>query len=232
MDSRETYGSPRVCVQLNMKGLACSEGYIAKLMREAGIRAKASRRFRVTTDSEHKLKVADNLLERNFLPDQPGKAWAGDITYIRTLEGWLYLAIVMDLNSRMVVGWAVSTRLKTELVRDALTMALQRRKPQSGCLFHSDQGVQFAKLYHSGILRAYELTSSMSRKGNCWDNAVVESFFKTLKCELFDGIIPKSRIEAANMLMRYIEIFYNRQRLHSTLGYKSPAEFERLNALN
>lgn len=225
-DSRETYGSPRVTVELNMQGIRCSENYVANLMQKAGIRAKNRKRYRVTTNSAHGYSTAKNLLNRNFKHSEPNKAWVGDITYIRTKEGWLYLSVILDLHSRLVVGWSVSSRLKTQLVTDSLVMALQRRKPEPGCLFHSDRGSQYAKLYHNGVLKQFKLSCSMSRKGNCWDNAVVESFFKTLKTELFGTHIPDTRIEAGNMLMYYIEVFYNHKRLHSANGYRSPAEFE------
>ena len=226
-DSRETYGSPRVTVALNLDGVRCGRHYVARLMREAGLFARVRKRYKVTTNSEHSHRIAPNTLDRQFEQSKPNAAWASDITYIKTKEGWLYLAVGLDIYSRLVVGWAVRPTLATELVRDALVMALRRRKPTSPCLHHSDRGSQYATLYSDGVLRSYRLECSMSRKGNCWDNAVVESFFKTLKTECFRGTVPESRAQAASALLWYIEAFYNHARLHSSLGYLSPVQFER-----
>ncbi len=224
---RQTYGSPRVCVALNMRGIKCSENYVAKLMQQEGIRPKSAKKFRVrTTDSNHALKVAPNILQRNFTQSEPNKAWAGDITYIRTKEGFIYLAVVLDLFSRMIVGWSLGNSLEASLVVDALTMALRRRKPVTPCLFHSDRGSQYAYLYHHNILKNYNLECSMSRKGDCYDNAVVESFFKTLKSDLFPDFVPDTKIQAANFIMNYIENFYNSKRFHSSLDNKSPVQYE------
>lgn len=222
----DSYGSPRVYRELKNQGEACSENHVARLMREDGLRAKTKRRFKATTNSNHNLPVAPNLLNRNFSPEKPNEVYAGDITYIWTTEGWLYLAVVIDLFSRSVVGWAMDKRMTRQLVMNALTMAVQRRSPSSGVIFHSDRGSQYASADFQKLLVKHGMRCSMSRKGNCWDNAPVESFFGTLKQELVFHQKYPTRFHARQSIFEYIERFYNRRCLHSTLGYKSPADYE------
>lgn len=225
-DSREAYGSPRIYQALKKQGIPCSESRVARLMREDDLRAKMKRRFKATTDSKHDLPIAPNLLQRDFSPAEPNQVYAGDITYIWTTEGWLYLAVVIDLFSRSVVGWAMDKRMTRQLVIDALTMAVQRRRPPLGLIFHSDRGSQYASADFQSLLVKYGMRCSMSRKGDCWDNAPVESFFGSLKQELVFHMRYPTRFYARQSIFDYIERFYNRSRLHSTLGYKSPADFE------
>lgn len=225
--SRATYGSPRIHRALKARGVTCCENTVAKLMRADGVRAKARRPFVVqTTDSRHDRPVATNALNREFYPDRPNAVWTADITYVATAEGWLYLAVVLDLFSRRVVGWATADHLRSELACDALRMALTHRRPRGGLLHHSDRGVQYASDAYGQILTAHGIEPSMSRTGNCWDNAVTESFFSTAKRELTHHESYATREEARRSLFEYIEVFYNRQRLHSTLNYRSPAEYE------
>lgn len=224
--SRRTYGSPSIFDALKKRGRRVGEKRVARLMRDAGIRAKTVKKWRATTDSAHRLPVAANALDRQFAVTAPNRVWAGDITYLWTDTGWLYLAVVLDLYSRAVIGWAMGPRLTADLARDALTMALWRRKPKPGLLHHSDRGVQYASLDYQRTLNDAGIRCSMSRKGNCWDNAVVESFFGTLKKELIHDQRYATRDAATQDVFEWIEVFYNRQRRHSTLGYRSPAEFE------
>jgi len=225
---RRSYGSPRVHRELRDDGIRCGEKRIARVMRQEGIRAITPTRYRVTTQSTHREAVAANHLARRFaVSDQPGlnAVWAADITYVPTREGWLYLAVVLDLASRRVVGWAVRTRLEQELALGALRMALRHRGAQGG-LHHSDRGVQYASTAYRALLATAQFTPSMSRVGDCWDNAVVESFFATLTKELLvDGLFD-SRAIATRELFHFIEIWYNRQRRHSSLDYRSPAQYE------
>jgi transposase InsO family protein len=226
-ESRSTYGSPRVHRELRAQGVACCENTVARLMRQNDIRSKARRRFVVrTTDSRHGRPVAPNVLDRQFYPDRPDATWTADITYIPTAEGWLYLAVVLDLFSRRVVGWATADHLRSELACDALRMALGHRRPGGGLLHHSDRGVQYAGEAYGRLLAEHGIEPSMSRTGNCWDNAVAESFFGTLKRELVHHESYADHEAARRSLFEYIEVFYNRRRRHSTLGYRSPAEFE------
>ena len=226
--NHDTYGSPRVHRELQKRGRVCGRHRVARLMRKHGIRAKQVRRFRpVTTDSKHALPVAPNRLDRDFSATGPDQRWAADITYIRTGEGWLYLAVILDLFSRLVVGWAVGDSLCRHLPLRALQMALGRRRPRPGMLHHSDRGSQYASGDYQDLLAQHGLVCSMSRKGDCYDNAVVESFFDSLKVERVYHQDYRTRREATADLFEYIEIFYNRQRLHSYLGHVSPAEFER-----
>jgi putative transposase len=220
------YGVRRVHRQLLADGESCSRNRVARLMSRCGLKARRKRRFRVTTDSKHNLPVADNLLERQFFSAGPNQVWASDITYIWTLEGWLYLAAVIDLHSRMVVGWSMSERLDRGLVLDALSMAIGRRNPEPGLIHHSDRGIQYASNDYQKALAEQKIRCSMSRKGDCWDNAVVESFFSTLKTERVHRRLYRSREEARRDIFDYIEVFYNRVRIHSTLGHLSPAQFE------
>ena len=224
--SRETYGSPRIRKDLAEAGEQVGENTVALLMQRAGIVPKAVRKFRVTTDSR-KTVPAPNRLERQFTTRQPNKRWVSDITFIPTREGWLYLAVIIDLYSRAVIGWAMHKRMKTELVTDALKMALMRRKVRSSLLLHSDQGSQYAAADYQEMLAANGIECSMSRKGNCWDNAVAESFFHTLKTELVHHEDYRSRVEAKASIFEYIEVFYNRQRRHSHLGQMAPLTFEK-----
>ena len=225
-ESRGRYGSPRVHAELRERGQRIARKRVARLMRAAGLRARARRRFRSTTDSQHAMAIKGNLLARRFAVSAPNRSWVSDITYIWTLEGWLYLAIVMDLFSRRVVGWALSKRLERGLALDALGMALKGRPRSRAMLHHSDRGSQYASHEYQQLLAAHGILSSMSRKGNCWDNAVAESFFATLKLELVYETQWRTREEARRALFEYIELFYNRQRRHSALGYLCPSEFE------
>jgi putative transposase len=221
------YGSPRIQQELVAEGCPCNRKTVAKLMKKAGIQASTVRKFRVqTTDSNHGHAVAENLVNRNFTPSGKNIAWVADITYIPTAEGWVYLAAVEDLYSRKIVGWSLSERIDSRLVTDALQMALQRELPAEGLLTHSDRGVQYASDHYQRVLRQAGITCSMSRKGNCWDNAPMESFFATLKKELVHQRHYHTRAEARQSLFEYIETFYNRVRRHSTLGYLSPIMFE------
>jgi putative transposase len=224
---RGRYGSPRMTAELNARGHDCSENTVAKLMRQHGIRAKAPRRLVRTTDSRHGLPVAENVLDREFDPDEPNAAWAADITYIPTADGWLYLAVVEDLFSRMIVGWAMDQTMESRLVVDALEMAVRRRLPGDGLVAHSDRGSQYASDHYRRVLGRHGITCSMSRVAQCWDNAPVESFFASLKRELVHDERYTTREQARASIFEYVEAFYNRVRRHSSLGYLSPVEFER-----
>jgi len=217
------YGSPRIHAELQARGQTCCVNTVAKLMRDHGIAAKTARKFRCTTDSDHDLPVADNLLDRHFKPSEANATWVADITYIPTREGWLYLAAVEDLFSRRVVGWSMADHLESRLVVDALTLAVQRRLPGEGLLAHSDRGSQYASEHYQRLLAKHGITCSMSRKADCWDNAPMESFFASLKKELVHDADFATRAEARAALVEYIEVFYNNQRRHSSLGYVSPA---------
>ena len=226
-DSRQRYGSPRIHAELQAQGTSCSQNTVAKLMRLRGIRSKMRRRFVVrTTDSRHGHPIAANCLNRQFQKSTANQAGAADITYIPTAEGWLYLATVIDLYSRKIVGWATADHLRAELPATALRMALRERNPPQELLHHSDRGVQYACDDYQQLLANNGMTASMSRKGNCYDNAVMESFFGTLKTELTHHETFTTRDEARQTLFEYIEVFYNRKRRHSSLGYRSPAEYE------
>lgn len=225
--SRRRYGSPRVWEELRARGERCGRHRVARLMWRMGLRAKGAKKFKVTTDSGHGDAVAPNRLKQKFSAPAPNRRWVSDITYVWTREGWLYLAVVLDLYSRAIVGWSVQPRMTRELVCDALTMALWRRKTVKGLVAHSDRGSQYASGDYQRLLAHYGIECSMSRKGNCYDNAVAESFFATLKKELLDGEHPKSRAAVKSDIFEYIEVFYNRLRRHSTLGYLSPMDYER-----
>jgi len=225
-ESRGTYGSPRVLDDLKEGGFEVGRRRVARLMAEEGITGTPPKPFKRTTDSKHDHDIADNILDREFSVDAPDTAWATDITYVHTWEGWMYLAVVVDLFSRRIVGWAMATHMRTELVLGALEMALGRRAPALGMLHHSDRGSQYASHDYRDALRKNNIVCSMSRKGDCWDNAVVESFFATLKKELIHRR-PWGTVRAVReAIVEYIEVFYNRKRKHSTLGYLSPAAFE------
>ena len=225
-ESRSTYGSPRVHATLQAQGQRIGEHRVARLMRTSAIRAKTVKKWRATTDSAHQYPVVPNTLNRQFAVAHPNQVWAGDITYVWTAEGWLYLAVVLDLYSRRVIAWGMGSRLTQELATAALTMAVEHRRPASGVLHHTDRGSQYTATLYREMLAGHGLTASMSRRGNCWDNAVVESFFHTLKTELVYHRRYITREEARQDIFEWIEVFYNRTRRHSTLGYRSPAEFE------
>ncbi len=227
--SRCRYGSPRVHAELRERGHRIGRKRVARLMREQDIRARHKRRYRTTTDSRHGLPVYPNLLARRFEAPQPNAAWVTDITYIWTLEGWLYLGVILDLFSRRIVGWAMSERIDRRLALDALQMALARRQPPRGLIHHSDRGSQYASHDYQRLLAKHGLVSSMSRRGDCWDNAVAESFFATFKTELVYQSHWQTPREARTAVFEYLELFFNRQRRHSSLGYLSPLEFERRN---
>jgi transposase InsO family protein len=227
LENRRAYGSRRVYQELRDRKVRCSRSRVERLMREAGITPPRRRRFRKTTDSDHALPVAENLLDRDFSSPAPNRRWATDITYVWTLEGWLYLAVVLDLFSRRIVGWAMDKTLEAEhLTLRALHMALFGRDPDTGLLHHSDRGSQYACKAYQELLDLRGIICSMSRRGDCWDNAVVESFFSTLKLELVYLCVFKTRAEARAAIFEYIEAFYNRKRRHSSLGYLSPVDFE------
>ena len=220
------YGSTRLTDELHDQHVNCSRNRVARRMRYLGLRAKAKKKFRVTTDSSHNMPVAENLLARNFSASAPNQKWVGDISYIWTDEGWLYLAVVIDLYSRAVIGWSIQSTMSRELVCDALMMALWRRGFPRGVLFHSDRGSQYCSGDYQKLLRHYGLICSMSRKGNCWDNSVAESFFHTLKTELVYSEKYETRENARDSMFQYIEVYYNRVRRHSTIGSISPMAFE------
>ncbi len=225
-EMKERYGSPRMHRELVARGFLVGRHRVARLMRRANIRARRRRAFVLTTTSDHTLAVAPNIVNRNFHSSQPDRIWAGDITYIPTREGWLYLAVLIDLHSRFVVGWSTSVHLGAEVALAALQQAVRRRHPRRGLIHHSDRGSQYAGGDFQRALRRYGMTCSMSRKGNCWDNAPTESFFSTLKAELVRDEVFPSRAVAHAALFEYIELFYNRRRRHSALGYCSPAAYE------
>jgi putative transposase len=226
-ESHQRYGSPRVHAELRERGQRTGRKRVARLMREQRLRARCKRRFRTTTDSRHDLPIARNVLARRFEAAEPNSTWVTDITYIWTLEGWLYLVVILDLFSRRVVGWSMSKRITRQLTLDALTMALSRRQPPRGLIHHSDRGSQYASGDYRKLLAANGIVCSMSRRGDCWDNAVAESFFSTLKMELVYESAWATRSQARAAIFEYLEVFYNGQRRHSSLGYLSPLAFER-----
>jgi putative transposase len=229
-ESKKTYGSPRITAELKKQGYVISKPRVAKLMRLNGIRSKVKRKYKVTTDSNHSYAISKNHLNRNFKPTALNKVWVSDITYVRTAQGWLYLTTIIDLFDRQVIGWSLSQSLFTkETIIPAWKMALSKRKIDSPLIFHSDRGVQYASTLFRNYIKTNKLIiQSMSRKGNCWDNAVAESFFKTLKSELIYHDKYQSILQAKTAIFEYIETWYNRKRLHSTLGYKTPIEIEQL----
>jgi transposase InsO family protein len=237
-DSRQTYGSPRICAELRGRGVEVCVNTVARYMRQEGLGARTPRRFvPMTTDTRHDQPIAANVLDRAFTRAEPNTGWVSDITYVPTAEGWLFLAVVIDLYSRRIVGHATSDRLKSSLALEALEMALRRRSPAEGAwpdqdlLHHSDRGVQYASTPYRAVLAAHGIQPSMSRRGNCYDNAVAESFFATLKRELVHRQSYATRDAARQSLFEYIEVFYNRQRRHSALGYVSPDQFEKQRAV-
>ncbi len=225
---RGTYGSPRVLDELIEQGFEVGRRRIARLMRELGLRGVSPRKFRVTTDSDHKYPIARNVLDRDFKASRPNEKWATDITYVWTREGWLYLATVMDLYSRRIVGWSMADHMRTELCLDALRMAIKQRTNVKGLVHHSDRGVQYASDDYRAALKARGIECSMSRRATCWDNAVAESFFGTLKNELIYRRPWLDRETVRDAISEYIEVFYNRIRRHSTIGNISPAKFEEM----
>ena len=227
-ESRGVYGSPRITEELKRRGISCNKKRISRIMQSEGIRAKTVKRYKRTTNSNHKREIKENLVKQNFVIHRPNRVWVSDITYIRTMEGWLYLAAVLDLYSRRVVGWRLDKYLHSELVEKALLRALEERKIEKGIVFHSDQGIQYTSSGLRKILSQNQMIQSMSKKGNCYDNAVAESFFHTLKSEHVNFKKFKTRLEAKLSIFDYIELFYNRKRLHSSIGYKSPVEFENI----
>ena len=223
---KQRYGSPRIHAELQAKGVECCVNTVAKLMHDNDIRSRTARKFRNTTDSNHALPVADNVLDRQFDPTGPNEKWVGDITYIPTREGWLYLAVIEDLYSRKVVGWSMADHMESRLVVDALEMAVARRLPGEGLLAHTDRGSQYASDHYQRLLKKHGIECSMSGVGQCWDNAPMESFFASLKKELVHDEDYQTRAEARSSIVEYIELFYNPKRRHSSLGYLSPAEYE------
>jgi len=229
-ESRRCYGSPRVHAELQARGHRTSRKRVARLMRAQGLAARRRRPYRVTTDSRHTEPVAPNRLARQFAPGDAHRGWVTDITFIATGEGWLYLAVILDLYSRRVLGWALGDRLTTAVALEALHMALLRRRPRPGLLHHSDRGIQYVSTGYQGVLARHGIQVSMSRRGNCWDNAVAESFFATLKVELIHTTTWRTRAQTQRAIAEYIEFFYNARRRHSALGYLSPIDFERRRA--
>lgn len=225
-DNRGAYGSPRIHFDILDAGIHCSRKRVARIMREKGLRGRQKRRFKATTDSRHDFPVAPNLINREFTVESPNRVWVSDITYIWTLEGWLYLCIILDLFSRIAAGWAMDSRITKELAINALSMATSHRKPEPGLVFHSDRGVQYAADDFRERIAEYKMIQSMSRKGDCWDNACAESFFATLKNEEVFNRSYKTRAEAMQSIFEYIAVFYNRKRRHSFLDYVSPEDYE------
>jgi putative transposase len=224
-----TYGMPRILAAIRREGIRVNKKRITRLMRKNNIRAKMSRKYKVTTKQSSKAQASENLLNQNFSATQRNQIWTSDITYLWTQEGWLYLAVVMDVYSRKIVGWSLESSLSTESVVRALQMALLHRNPSEGTIFHSDRGSQYTSSQVRGLLKSYKITQSMSSTGNCYDNAITESFFHSLKTELIFWNSYQNREQAKRSIFEYIEIFYNRQRLHSALSYLSPVEFEEKN---
>jgi transposase InsO family protein len=225
--SKERYGSPRITAELKRGGISCNKKRIARLMNKHGIEAKIFRKYRNTTNSDHQKEKSENILSREFNRQKRNEVWTGDITYIRTQEGWIYLAAVMDIYSRKVIGWQLDKNLNSDLVERALENALMDRRVEKGIIFHSDQGIQYASQSFRKILRDNGFIQSMSRKGNCYDNAITETFFHTLKTELINRTKYKTREEVRRSIFEYIEIFYNRRRLHSAIGYHTPVEYDK-----
>ena len=228
-DEKGRPGSPRVARRLKAEGILAGRHRIAKIMRHNGWRAKAARKYKATTNSKHSLPVAPNLLEQDFSADKPDQKWVSDITYVWTDEGWLYLAVVLELYSRRVIGWAIDGRMTATLVCDALIMALWNRKLPTGVIVHSDRGSQYCSAVYQTLFRKHRLICSMSKKGDCYDNAAMESWNHSFKVEAVHGERFKNRSEAKSQVFEYIEVYYNRKRLHSGLGYLSPEAFETKN---
>jgi transposase InsO family protein len=225
-DSNMIYGAPKVQRELKDQGIPCGKNRVARIMRKAGIKSKAKRKFKATTNSRHRFPVAPNLLNQNFDVDIPNKYWVADLTYITTAQGWLYLATLMDLYSRRIIGWSMDKRMTRQLTIDALKMAIANRQDVRGVIHHSDRGSQYASADYQKVLKEHGIICSMSDKGNCYDNAVMENFFRLLKCEWVHHYHYLTRQQAKTSIFEYIEIFYNVKRRHSRLNYMSPHQFE------
>ena len=230
-ESQRIYGHRKVHEDLAEEGIICCRETVRRIMRDIGLYSRIKRKFVVTTDSNHTMKIADNLLGRDFTTHEPNQKWAADITYIPTKMGWLYLAVVMDLFSRRIVGWAMNDNIDSALVQSAMKMAILHRQPDKGLIHHSDRGVQYAAQDFQDLLDDNKVVCSMSRKGNCWDNACVESFFGSLKNEWLKGKIYENIDDGKNDIFNYIEMFYNRKRRHASLGYVSPAVYEEMHEM-
>lgn len=228
LGSRRLYGSPKITQVLRSQGHVVSQKTVARLMKEKGLRSRTVKKYKVTTNSKHTLPVHNNVLNQQFVAQSPNEVWMADITYVPTQEGWLYVASIMDLFTRKIVGWKADERMSKNLVLKALDQAVQRQQPESGVLHHSDRGSQYASREYQERLSRYGMVGSMSRKGNCYDNACIESFHSVLKKELVFLETFKTRQQAKQRIFEYIEIFYNRQRIHSSIGYQSPTNFERM----
>lgn len=231
-ESKKSYGSPRIYQQLKKEGIACGRHKIAYLMQESSIIARGKRKYKKPVSIRHDRSFAENILNREFTQHNPNRAWVSDVTYFWTQSGWLHLSVVIDLYSRRVIGWSMGERVDAQLTKEALNMAIINRGLNSNLLHHSDQGAEYTNKEYQRNLKDQHIASSMSRTGNCYDNAVVESFFKTIKIELSKKRKFKTKEEARTAIFEYIEVFYNRKRLHSTLGYLSPVDFERKNLVN
>lgn len=229
--SRRSYGAIKTWKALQLQGIECGKNRVANLRRQHGIQARRRARFKVTMQSRLPHWAAPNLLNRSFQETQPNRTWVGDVTFIGTGSGWLYLAIMLDLYSRKIVGWSMSERNNTELVKQALSMAVEQRRPSSGLIHHTDQGAVYTSAAYQQLLVGHQMQSSMSRAGNCYDNAVAESFFSNLKNELVHEVRFQTRQQARTAIFEYIEVFYNRQRLHQTIGYHSPVDFEMMTSV-
>lgn len=227
-ESKRRYGSPRVHKQLAVEGIACGRHRVAKLMRQEELIARKKRKYRRVLSERDYRAMAKNILNRAFNVKEPNKVWATDVSYFWTQKGWIHLAIVMDLYSRRIIGWSMKNKVDQSLTQDALEMALSQREPQEGLIHHSDQGAEYTNHAYQGLVKEHNMVVSMSRRGECHDNAVAESFFKSIKVELVKQQKFRTPEEARSAIFEYIEIFYNRKRLHSTLGYISPVEYERL----
>lgn len=225
---KDVYGAPRILKDLLVKGIKCSKNRVARIMKKAKIKSKIKKKWKATTNSKHNLPVAPNLLNQNFAAEKPNQVWTSDITYIWTDEGWLYLCVILDLFSRQIVGWAMDQTMKKELVLSALNQAIGRRNPEEGLIVHSDRGIQYASHLIRNFLINKKFKQSMSKKGDCYDNAVTETFFHSLKTEFIYFRKFKTRDEAKLEIFDYIETFYNRERRHSTLGYFSPVNYEKI----
>jgi transposase InsO family protein len=228
LDSRKNYGSPKITKKLNKKGIKVSQKTVTRIMKENNIRSKTVKKYKATTNSKHHLPIYPNLLRQQFKVNHPGEVWVGDITYIWTREGWLYLASIMDLYSRRIIGWAMGDRMTKELVITALKRATITQRPKPGLIHHSDRGSQYASKDYQQVLRQYGIFTSMSRKGNCYDNACIESFHGVIKKELISHENYHTRNQAKRSIFEYIVSFYNYKRIHSTINYHSPLEFEKL----
>lgn len=228
VESKGRYGSPKITKVLSQQGIRTSEKTVTRIMRENNIKSKVVKKYKATTNPNHQLPIFPNRLNQQFQADKPGKVWVADITYIWTKEGWLYLATVMDLFSRRIIGWQMSHRMNKELVLTALKRAIRKQPPAKGLIHHSDRGSQYASHDYRALLKKHNITGSMSRRGNCYDNACIESFHSIIKKELIFHETYKTRIEAKMSIFEYIETFYNYKRIHSTIGYLSPVAYERV----